>query len=365
MKQLISFFITTLLLVSTLALTCINFGNAQSGLITFISSDTTWTKSASPYSLNGPIVVSQGVTLTIEAGTIVNFNSYYLTVNGTLRAVGSSSDKISFNGGSIEFTSFSSSWNEQAGSGCIIQNAVLNGTSVSEGSAKIDNCTINAQSINSFMISNNIIVGSVSGPNILGNIITGEVSGSGLVSKNNITGTVLALGSCVVSHNYITEGGVVCREQSQIIENTIYGCQNGVSSIATLFYSGGNPLIEKNLITNNTVGVYIDIFVRNWFGNNIPNVRNNTISHNSVGIKYQYGTQESWLPPYTNITYNNIQDNTEFNFYLGSSEIYANVTYNWWGTTDQQAINLTIRDYKYALGAAKVSLFHSCLRQTH
>ena len=34
----------------------VNFGSAQSGLIVFINSDTTWTKANSPYTLTGPIV---------------------------------------------------------------------------------------------------------------------------------------------------------------------------------------------------------------------------------------------------------------------------------------------------------------------
>lgn len=354
MKRLVSFFTITLLLVVLSLISNVHVGTAQSGLITFISSDTTWTKAGSPYSLDGPIVVSVGVTLTIEAGVTVNFNSYYLTVNGTLRAVGSSADKIRFNGGNISFTGFSSVWNEQAGSGCIIKNAVLTGASVFGASAKIDGCSITAQTVNGYLVSNNVIVGNVNGVNVLGNTITGDVSGSGSVSNNTITGTVSAAGSSLVTHNYVTSGGISCREQSQVSENTITGCQTGITSPALFYQSGGIPLIEKNLITNNTNGISIEIWIRMWVGSNFPIIRNNTISHNSIGIKYIFSQQESGNYPTPNITYNNIQDNTNFNFYLDSPEITVNVTYNWWGTSNQQAINLTIRDYKYDLTLGRV-----------
>jgi hypothetical protein len=63
-----------------------------------ITQDTTWTKANGPYSLTGPVGVSQGVTLTIEPGTTVNLNNYYIIVNGTLVAKGTSTDKIQING---------------------------------------------------------------------------------------------------------------------------------------------------------------------------------------------------------------------------------------------------------------------------
>ena len=117
---------------------------AQSGVISILGSDTVWTKANSPYSLAGPVVISEGVTLTIQAGATVNLNSYYITVNGTLRAIGNSADPIHFNGGNITFTGYSNAWNEQTGSGCIIENAVLISTSLYGGSVKINNNSINA-----------------------------------------------------------------------------------------------------------------------------------------------------------------------------------------------------------------------------
>jgi len=103
-----------------------------------ITSDTTWTKANSPYSLTGPVKVNNGVTLTIAAGATVNLNGYYIRVEGTLVARGTSSDKIYINGGDdissetgIHFWSACTSWNEQTGLGCIIENANFNSCPVS------------------------------------------------------------------------------------------------------------------------------------------------------------------------------------------------------------------------------------------
>lgn len=62
-----------------------------------ISSNQTWTKSASPHIVTGSISVNAGVTLTIQAGATVKFNNNTgLTINGTLIARGTQNDMITF-----------------------------------------------------------------------------------------------------------------------------------------------------------------------------------------------------------------------------------------------------------------------------
>ncbi|MGD0405907.1 MAG: hypothetical protein ABSB10_04575 [Candidatus Bathyarchaeia archaeon] len=107
------------LIVCPLIFVC-NVVHADTVPPSIISSDTTWTKANSPYNLSGPTLVNQGVTLTIQAGATVNLNTYYLQVNGTLNAVGTSANPIyivgaAVNAGQIEFTASSTSWNEQTG----------------------------------------------------------------------------------------------------------------------------------------------------------------------------------------------------------------------------------------------------------
>ncbi len=61
-----------------------------------ITSDTTWTISGSPYIVTDSVTVDNGVTLTIEAGVDVLFESgfYHLTVDGRLRSLGNATRRV-------------------------------------------------------------------------------------------------------------------------------------------------------------------------------------------------------------------------------------------------------------------------------
>ncbi|MAT45270.1 MAG: hypothetical protein CL609_23320, partial [Anaerolineaceae bacterium] len=63
-----------------------------------ISENTTWSANQSPYVLTCDVTINAGVTLTIEAGTIIkpNSTSRKLNVNGTLQAVGTERLPITF-----------------------------------------------------------------------------------------------------------------------------------------------------------------------------------------------------------------------------------------------------------------------------
>jgi parallel beta-helix repeat protein len=403
-----------LILLSTLPVGPVHASIDVTGVL---NTDTTWTKANSPFNLTGPTAVGNGVTLTIEPGVTVNLGTYYLQVNGTLRAQGSSGDKIVFTSedtsdiSQIVFTSESTSWNEQAGSGCIIENAVINASiSITSVSPKISNNFIRditasmtdsnvgiAISGGSPVISGNHIIGgvTVSGSAVISdNIITGGMgiySGSPVISNNNISGgssyfyigrdwerdyDVVAIGSSspVISGNNITGNsrGIGFYETAQsnavIFNNRIFDCGAGIylkaGDLSSLIIQGNVLLnnsqgidaytsvlqpIERNLIINNTNGIEI-------YPSTQLTIRSNTIANNSVGI-----STSSLL---TTIVQNNIQDNSNYNIYL---ESYAtsdvNATYNWWGTTDTQAINQTIHDKKndFNLGIVNFAPFLTAL----
>jgi hypothetical protein len=398
--------VSGLVLVTTLPLGTVQASTDVTGIIT---SDTTWIKANSPYTLTGPVAVDNGVTLTIEPGVTVNLGTYYLQVNGTLYARGTSTDSIIFSSQAtsdlfqIVFTHLSSSWNEQTGSGCIIENAVINASiSISNVSPKINNNFIRdvtASMMNSNVgiainggspvISNNIIIGGVEvggggSPVISNNTITGGMGvygGSPVISNNQISGgssyfyigrnfdrdyDVIAIGgecSPVISNNNITGNsagigfdlynGGSNNYFASISGNNIYGCGLGIGFGSI---GGGTVSISDNIIYNCGTGILFgnsgldtltierNLIVNNTDGIKIGSlkttIRANSIANNSVGISIESS-------PSSTIINNNIQNNTQYSIKLSqgvSNDV--NATYNWWGTTDIPTINQTIHDNK-------------------
>ncbi|MDG6221714.1 MAG: hypothetical protein QCH99_00435 [Candidatus Bathyarchaeota archaeon] len=245
--------ILTLIILSGLTLFDSSKAFAQSGLVVVIDFDTTWTKADSPHELNAPVLVNEGIILTIEAGTTVNLNGYYIMVNGTLRLLGNIQDKIFVNNGRIIFTQFSSNWDENTGSGSIIENSNLESifVEISSVSPKIvGNSILNLTVGGSSIVSNNSIFGPVyvelnaEKPIFSHNIILGDVNcasdGSSVFSFNTISGNLhVGLGPHIVLNNTIS-GEVSLNDSPIIANNTISG---GIS------VKSGSPKIVKNYIS--------------------------------------------------------------------------------------------------------------------
>jgi len=270
--------------------------------------------------------IPEGVTLTIEPGATVYLNDAYLLVNGTLRAQGTSTNKISLicNGTSLGFwsgsiptiqfraTNTSTSWNEQTNTGSIIENAIISSTQDSHTISIINT---------SPKINNNTII-NTGGQRA----IWIEGTAAPIISKNSITSIFAGI---TISNSFSYRS-----EYPQIIDNIISGCDVGIE-----VYSG-SPIIEHNLIINNNGnkmsgngGIRVD-------GEATPVIRNNTIVKNSIAINI-LGS------PSPKIEFNNIYDNNEYSIYLYSgSKSNVNAAYNWWGTTDASEINQTIYDFK-------------------
>ncbi len=332
--------VSALTLVST-----VHFGTVQAAteVTGVISSDTTWSKAGSPYSLTGPITIGNGVTLAIEAGVTVNLSGYKIQVNGILYARGSNADSIVFTSDptgneGIAFTSGSTSWNEQTGTGCIIENSILDPVSISinNASPKLHNNFINA--------STNAIDGAAilidsGSPTISKNIIKGDIenlnSASPIISNNSITGGIYGMGiltsSPVITHNNIKEGsrrksGIRCDGINiYVADNIVSNCPTGINAY------DGTSIIERNLVFNNEKGITIG-----GMGTISPTIRNNTIANNLVGIYVYYG---SGSPGSLTIINNNIQENSNYSLEATGD---VDATYNWWGTTDTESINQSI-----------------------
>jgi hypothetical protein len=327
---LIFMIVSGLVLVNIMHLGTVQASTHVSGVIAV---DTTWTLTSSPYVVTAPLLVDSGVTLTIEPGVIVYLNDTYMRVNGTLNARGTIENPISLicNGtglgflyasdnAAIQFTSKSTSWNEQTGAGSIIENAVISTTQathtiyIDDASPKINNCTvINTGGQRSIFI---------------------EV-GAPIISNCSITSDFCGI-TCTT--------GITGINDAHILDNTISDCDVDIEIY------GGSPVIEGNLIVDNTGNknnAHGGIRV-NW-GGTTPLIRNNTIVGNSLG----FNLLDS---PSPTITFNNIQDNIEYSIYLNDgSESDIDATNNWWGTSDVSSINQSIRDFKNDFNLGVVS----------
>jgi hypothetical protein len=330
--------IVTILLSSLVFVSVFGLAEAQSQTSVggIINSDTIWTKANSPYVLSGPLTIASGATLTIEPGVTINFNDYTVQVNGVLNARGSSTEQIIFSSdasgsGNIAFASSSMSWNEQTGTGCIIEYAVLDAASISINGASPklnhDSITAPAQAADqaaivtdggSPAISNNIITGDIenlnnASPMIINNTLSGGIFGMGMLSSKP-----------VITNNHINGGafhregiGIRCDgSNSYVADNVVSNCVKGIE-----IYDGSS-VIERNLVFNNSYGIALTAHMSPV----ATTIRNNTVTNNEVGLSNNYNFVS------LNINYNNIQDN--FNITL----LDINAANNWWGTNDEQAI---------------------------
>ncbi len=326
------------------------FSAGQSGTEVkgIIDSNTVWTKANNPYMLTGPILVNNGVTLTIEPGVTVNLGNYYIQVNGTLNARGTVSDNIHFNGGAsimsgaIAFTKFSPSWNEQTEKGSIIENAVISNSSIAISidatSPEINNNTIygiiwgaaytsTGEPLKSSpIITNNNLIAKDGGGSVI------EMSTSPIIANNTIRGDIRATsGDAIISGNYI-EGSIV--SNGEIINNFLFGRDGGNG-----IQAGFEGIIEHNLIR----GYHNAIELGRGAS---PIIKNNTIINNVNAISVP-GYIKSFYSP--QIYWNNIYNNSGYSINLYTDETHPtsniNATLNWWGTTNVQTINQAIHDY--------------------
>jgi parallel beta-helix repeat protein len=352
--------------------TCFSTVKADTEVVGLITSNTTWTNASSPYSLTGPVAINQGVTLTVEPGVTVNLNGYYIRVNGTLTARGNPTDKITFNGGQITVTTVSNRWKEQSQSGCIIENVVISQTSIhSSNTIKIDNCVINSNiEVTSSIISTNIVNGGINSHssvivnnNVTGNIVLGSVSlgaitvpaESSTVSGNTVEGSIVSgspQGTPVISDNNVSKGGIGCTGYGSIINNYVHDCQVGISLYTARVFGGNLPCyatVENNLVVDNTKGISIELTEVNGGGSDCPTIQKNTILGNSIGIYLS----ESGYDATPTIQNNNLQNNTDYNFYLDASN-NVDVSHNWWGTNNTTTISQSIYDFNddFNLGTA-------------
>jgi hypothetical protein len=268
-----------------------------------IISDTVWTKANSPYSLTDQVTVYAGATLTIQPGVIVNLNGHSLDVQGQLIANGTSTQKISFYGGTNDL-----------------------GIDI-VGSAVIENCVVYG------LIKAN-------GPSVIQcNMVTGRISifngTNQVVRGNTVHASNLADG--IGFHDGFHPASAV------ITDNEIIGAWRGID-----VPSGCSASIVRNYVHNCTWGIVIGS--TNAAGSTsgaASAIMNNTLENNVGGIILIGAIAPEILSS------NNFLSNKDFALTLAGTSVdtaisictaNVNAVYNWWETIDEQDIAKKILD---------------------
>jgi hypothetical protein len=296
-----------------------------------IDTNTTWTRAGSPYTLTNDVEIRTGATLTIEPGVTVNLGSHQLRVYGTLNARGTT-DRIAFvgNSGLIVFDS-DFGWNEQSGTGCVIDNAYFSSIAiaVNSGYPKISNSY--------FTVSPRTAIEIYSGsPSIINNVI--NINSKGAIDAHYGS-------SSVISYNLIVgngqQYGITVSGTAIVSNNNITGCWTGI-------YAIGASTIQRNIVMNNgNDGIRSNnsatVIEDNVLANNKCGMSGTgIIQHNTIANNWDAGI---WGPlASATITQNNIYSNGQ-NIHL-TEQYDIDAVNNWWGTADVNAINQTIWDRK-------------------
>ncbi len=304
--------------LSLFTLTSITSAQSSTNISGYISTNTVWTRTSSPYTFTGFVTVANGASLLIEPGVTVNLNGFPFTVNGLLNATGTNTAKIYFNNPD-------STNGLSAGLNSILSNCIYNGTLTLSGSAKI---------------SNSIITGTIR--------IKG---GAPTISNNTIPNTRRIFdGIDFLETQTITPG---YGAYAFIADNTISGCWRGIAVNA-----GNTAIIERNYIYNNSWGIVNG--PNSWEITTGANstILNNTITANVGGI----GVMGNFSPT---IAFNNLQGNSEFSVSTAATSadyptarttcpLDVNAAYNYWGTINPKLIDQMIKDHKNYTGSGTI-----------
>ncbi len=340
-----------------------------------IDTDTTWTLAGSPYTVVSPVLVMEGVTLTIEPGVTVKFNSHKaLQVDGELIAMGTNENPITFtsnvgtNPGDWDYIVFSDISADAVYdvdgnyvSGSILKYVVIEyagGANLAEnnGALRLDaagpfitQSTIRNNASagiigynhpttlklthNSIMnnsgtgirvitatyleITDNVISGNVNSPSSGGGGIQVDGATTSIISRNVIRGNTASWSNPV----YIVSAASTTISDNVITENSISDC-NPCWNRFVLDVHGGQGLIRNNLIAYNmTGGIYAE-----WGWNCAMSIIENIIIQNQ-GIAF-YINGYSLLTG--TISHNILSDNTT-GIDIGAmrvGDLIANISYN-------------------------------------
>jgi parallel beta-helix repeat protein/predicted outer membrane repeat protein len=358
-----------------------------------ISSDTTWTVADSPYAVTGNVLVMEGVTLTIEPGVVIRFDSgRCLQIDGELIARGTGAQMIVFT--SNQFSPAAGDWgyiffsdssidaaydldgNYTNGSileYCIVEYA--GGVSVANnGAVRMDGAH---PFINYATVQNNTATG-IYAWDLTGNlkIINSDIcnnTGSGSGGGIYVYGGITIITHSTLSNNTASQSGgaVSARYSSVTITHSTLSHNTASNSGGAISASSSIATITHSTLSNNRASQSGGAI--SAAGGSVT-ITHSTLSHNTASnsggaIYVEYG--------YDGVTISNniITKNTTdgFNIYLNwcngnishniiSNNIGGGIFYEIWSMGTISAIsNNTLADNIALNSAAIVNLKSNCL----
>lgn len=290
-----------------------------------IFEDATWTKENSPYIITDDIAIYSGVTLTIEPGTIVKFNSgVYFYVRGVLNAIGNQTDSIKFISSSVSPSS--TDWE-----GLDIENdkgGKVNASYVVGRHARYlfkisGNSSGEVLRVkNSHLFDNDNTIyghdGYIEATTYIDSCLV-ENTNSLIFYANNLTLKNTTIRNC--------EKGAHCWDNStNYVENCIFEYIN----VYTLRLSGGTSTVKNCIFRNNNVGVHPRPGL---------SVSHCSIENNQIGIEIDYSVTLTNYSFKCNKISNNSQYNVKHNYSYD-----MDFTNNCWDETNESNIASSIYD---------------------
>lgn len=313
MKKKLSTFTYVMLLMTFLGIVVApNFQSAGAfGVEGIITNDTVWTVTNSPYEVISNVTIANGVKLTIEPGAEILFETgSSLIVNGSLHAVGTSVNRISFT--SNKSKPVAGDWNGIKFYGD--ENSTLTTAFCDVKYAK-DGITVD--SLGKAVIEKSTVVSnSLSGIHAVG---TTEL----LVRENNLR----------VNVNGISASGVTC-SGLKIVDNYISNNENGV--YLNVYGDDArihNVTIVGNSLKDNTNGIYLHSSssrdsCENAYISNVT-ISNNIVTHSEYGICL---VAEGWGGPGLlgggTYIYDSLISNNTISF--SKNALHVNSSSNWY-----------------------------------
>ena len=343
--------------------------NSQTYVSGIISSNTTWTVPNNPYIVTGNVLLDSGYTLTIDPGVIIKFNNLKcLQIGGTLRAIGTNNNPITFTSnqtnhvagywGYILFNGTSTDYNTTTHTGNIMQYCIVesggnqnvpncNGAirSFSDPSPDIalpyiDHCTIRNNSSTGIMVNGYTRPGTslmITDCEIYKNSIprlSGKGGGIYVNTPSPLNSTVIISGNTIHDNNGGDEGGGIdCNTSwnySSVSKNIIYN-NTAIYNGGGIFCGGHYLTVSDNILYNNTAerGAAIDFYGGIASNNIIADNTVNTVTSISGNIMNVFAGDNDANAYYNTIIDNNVQDEVvEVGQYGSGTLNYNTITRN-------------------------------------